>query len=44
LRIAFRPAEGEEARDAFMRRIAAAKELPGIDPNFSGCGSNSNER
>ena len=27
----FRPAEGEEARDAFMRRIAAAKELPGID-------------
>lgn len=27
----FRAAEGEEARDAFMRRIAAAKELPGID-------------
>ena len=26
----FRPAQGEEARDAFMRRIAAAKELPGI--------------
>ena len=27
----FRPAEGEEARDVFMRRIAGAKELPGID-------------
>ena len=27
----FRSEEGTEARDAFMRRIAAAKELPGID-------------
>lgn len=27
----FRPVEGEEGREAFMRRIAAAKELPGID-------------